>query len=305
MARPIWTADIAIDAALALRLVADAFPQLNATRIEPFGSGWDNAAFLVDETLVFRFPRRRVAAALIAREAAILPLIAPHLPLAVPVPTFVATGGVGYPGVFAGYRRLDGVTACAASLSDDERAAAAPLLGRFLRALHAIDVAPLRARGLEPDEIGRLDHPKRLALSRERVATLVAAGLGELASRVAWLAAHPAVPVPPDGRRLVHGDLYARHVLIGDQRLPTGVIDWGDVHYGDPAIDLAIAHLMLPARAHARFREAYGPIDERTWTVARYRAVYHALVEVEYGIRAADSGMREIGLAALRLMGER
>jgi aminoglycoside phosphotransferase (APT) family kinase protein len=299
-----WTADIAIDAALALQLVDEQFPQLAATRAEPFGSGWDNAAFLIDDTVVFRFPRRRVAAALIAREAAILPLIASHLPLAVPVPTFIGTGDARYPSVFGGYVRLDGVTACSAALTDDERIASAPLLGRFLRRLHAIDVEPLRTCGLEPDTIGRLDHPKRLAISRERVATLAGAGFAQLASCVAWLAAHPAAPVPPERRTLVHGDLYARHILIGAERRPTGVIDWGDLHLGDPAIDLALAHLMLPPDAHAAFRDAYGPIDDRTWSVARYRAVYHALVELEYGIRTGDGAMRDIGLTALRFLGE-
>jgi aminoglycoside phosphotransferase (APT) family kinase protein len=90
--------------------------------------------------------------------------------------------------------------------------------------------------------------------------------------------------------------------LLDGQALPTGVIDWGDIHLGDPGIDLAIAHLMLPSDAHGAFRDAYGPIDDRTWNVARYRAAYHAILELDYGIRADDAGMREIGVAALRLM---
>ena len=82
----------------------------------------------------------------------------------------------------------------------------------------------------------------------------------------------------------------------------TGIIDWGDVHLGDPAIDISIAHLVVPAAAHAAFRAAYGPIDERTWTLARYRALYHAILELDYGLRESDTGMRESGRTALRLM---
>jgi hypothetical protein len=58
---------------------------------------------------------------------------------------------------------------------------------------------------------------------------------------------------------------------------------------------------MLPTNAHAVFRDAYGPIDQRTWRAARYRALYHALLEIDYGIRENDSGMRNCGMAALRL----
>jgi aminoglycoside phosphotransferase (APT) family kinase protein len=96
--------------------------------------------------------------------------------------------------------------------------------------------------------------------------------------------------------------LYARHVLLDARLQPCGIIDWGDVHLGDPGIDLAIAHLMLPQSAHAAFRAAYGAIDQRTWLAARYRALYHAIVEIDYGIRESDFGMREIGTSALRLM---
>jgi len=85
------------------------------------------------------------------------------------------------------------------------------------------------------------------------------------------------------------------------QRKPAGVIDWGDIHLGDPAPDIAIAHMLLPANAHAAFRDAYGPIDERTWRAAHYRALYHAILEIEYGIRENDAGMRDCGTATLRL----
>ena len=63
---------------------------------------------------------------------------------------------------------------------------------------------------------------------------------------------------------------------------------------------MPIAHLMLPASAHDAFRDAYGSIDERTWTVARYRAIYHAVLELDYGVRADDAGMRAIGVTALQ-----
>ena len=90
--------------------------------------------------------------------------------------------------------------------------------------------------------------------------------------------------------------------MIDDRSVPCGVIDWGDVHLGDPALDIAIAHLILPSSAHAAFRSCYGPIDEPTWNAARYRAIYHAILELDYGLRENDGGMRDSGETALRLI---
>lgn len=309
MTQPAWTADIEVDAALAAGAIAAQFPALRGMPVEPFGIGWDNAAFLVDGRVVFRFPRRRVCANQIEREIAILPSVAPHVPLAIPAPRYAGVATPEYPWPFAGYDLIEGTTSCSVTLSDDARAALAEPLGRFLRALHAIDTKPLAARGLPPDEIGRLDHRKRLPLAAERLAALAESPewartgvAAEPARFIAWLAAHPPVALADDARTLVHGDLYARHVLLDASARPSGVIDWGDVHLGDPALDIQVAHLVLPASAHAAFRAAYGPVDERTWEAARYRAIYHAILELDYGVRADDVGMRASGAIALRLI---
>jgi aminoglycoside phosphotransferase (APT) family kinase protein len=303
MTQPMWSADIDVDASLASRLISAQFPDLRAENVELFGVGWDNAAFLVDGRVIFRFPRRRIFAGLVEREITVLPVIAPRLPVAISAPSYVGAASLEYPWAFAGYELIEGTMACSARLSDEARGALAEPLARFLRMLHDIKPAPLVARGLPPDEMGRLDHEKRLRMTRERLPTLAGAGeIHELEAFFTWLKAHPPVLLDEGKRRLVHGDLYARHVLLDANASLTGVIDWGDVHLGDPAIDIAIAHLVLPSSAHTAFRDAYGAVDDRTWTVARYRAIYHAIIELDYGIRENDAGMREIGFAALRLM---
>jgi aminoglycoside phosphotransferase (APT) family kinase protein len=249
--------------------------------------------------VVFRFPRRRFSAALIEREIAVLPRIAPLLPLAISDPLYAGVSTQAYPCTFAGYAQIAGTTACSFPLDDVMRASLAQPLGAFLRALHAIDPQPFIERGLPYDEIARLDHTKRHPQTLERVAFLSAAGIGDLESHVEWLAAHPPVAADAGDRRIVHGDLYARHVIVDANGRATGVIDWGDVHCGDRALDLAIAFLLLPPDAHASFREAYGTIDDRTWNAARYRATYHAILEREYGLRVGDARMQSAGATAL------
>jgi aminoglycoside phosphotransferase (APT) family kinase protein len=281
-------------------LIASQFPALSLGSIEPFGNGWDNTAFLVDDALVFRFPRRRVAVALLEAEIALLPLISAQLPLAIPAPCFVGVPSTSYQAPFAAYPLIRGVTADSLPLSEKSRSQLAEPLGGFLRALHAIDPAPLRERGLPLDELGRLDHEKRLSMTRERLRAHEVHGVaGRWQSLLTWLEEHPPLPSPACERRVLHGDLYARHVILDAHARPAGVIDWGDIHFGDPALDIAIAFLLLPQRAHAAFRVAYGAIDERTWNAARYRAIYHAVLEYDCGVRIGDVQMREMGTVAL------
>lgn len=298
MSRP-WTAERVVDEALAAQLVEHRFPELAPAGVAPFGVGWDNTAYLVNGTFVFRFPRRQLAVGLLENEVRVLPAIATRLPLAVPVPTHVGQPALGYPWPFAGYRLLEGRTACRARLSDAQRARAAAPLGAFLAALHALDPAPLAA---PPDELERADMQKRAPLVQERLALLEEEGVLDDASP--WRRLLDETPPPPPARdlRLVHGDLYARHVLVDDDGLPSGVIDWGDVHVGDPGVDLAIAHAFLPATARRAFLEAYGLVDERTWTLARLRALFSAVAVVWYGNDIGDAALLDEGRKGMSLV---
>jgi aminoglycoside phosphotransferase (APT) family kinase protein len=295
-----WAADIHIDVTLAQQLIASQFPTLPRRPLRPFGNGWDNTAFLIDDEFVFRFPRRRIAAPLLEREIALLPHLSSRLPLAVPVPCFVGAPTAGYPWPFAGYRLIPGATADSLPLSDDARRELAIPLAAFLRALHAIDPVPLVACGLPLDELGRLDHEKRLRLTRERSREHEADGeFARWQPLLTWLEEHPPARAAADQHCVLHGDLYARHVVLNSEAQAVGVIDWGDIHFGDPALDIAVAFLLLPPHAHAAFRTAYGLIDERTWSAARYRAIYHAVLEYDYGVRSGDRKMHEMGRLAL------
>jgi aminoglycoside phosphotransferase (APT) family kinase protein len=294
-----WEPERSVDEALARRLIARQFPELAALSVEPYGVGWDNTAFVVGRRWVFRFPRRTIAVALVETECAILPALAPRLPLPLPVPVYLGRPGQDYPWPFAGYRELAGTTADRASPDAAARIAAAPTIAGFLAALHRVPAEEARALGAGSDAIGRLDLGKRVAGVEERLVRL--AGLGVLDDPGRWQRIVDDLPagwVPGDGT-LCHGDLYARHLLVDDLGAPCGVIDWGDLHVGDPAVDLAIAHVYLPPAAHDEFRRAYGPIDEAAWRVARFRALFSAVAIVLYGHDVGDQALVREGRIAL------
>src|SRR5262249_61527074 len=83
--------------ARAASLVATQSPPLPERSLEFLGEGWDYTAFLVDETLVFRFPRRKIGVPGTEREIAKLPLLAPLLPVAVPRPVHLGRPSGDFP----------------------------------------------------------------------------------------------------------------------------------------------------------------------------------------------------------------
>ncbi len=293
--RPPWTPDVVVGPELAVELIQAQFPALGATEVRSLGAGWDNTAYLAGD-VVFRFPRRRSTVPLLERETRVLPQLAPQLPLAVPVPELVARPGPSYPWTFAGYRRLPGTTASEAPLTDVQLTAAAGALGDFLVALHRVPAEELQLPG---DEIGRLNIAARLPSARTRLAALVTAGLVDDPTPWLRLLERPAPPVATTGV-VVHGDLYARHLLVDTSGRLCGVIDWGDVHLGDPAVDLMALWSFLPATARPAFRRAYGEIDERALELARLRATFHSIAVAHYAAEAGDASLLATGLTALR-----
>ena len=285
----VWTPERTVDEAEAARLIEAAFPQLAPVRAQLLGAGWDNTAFLVGGEWVFRIPRRQMAVPLLEAESAALPRLAPLLPLAIPLPIYFAPTGTvpGFPWPLAGYAHLPGATMDRAALTAAERRALAAPLGKFLKALHGVSPDGLPLTG---DALGRLELTRRLPQARERLSQ--AADLGPVPNPKSLAALLESTP--PDSRRedtVVHGDLYSRHLLLDEGRRLCGVIDWGDVHRGDPACDLTAAHLILPPEAHPLFLEAYGPVPEKTWHAAKVRAAFHSLAVLLYAAETGDKSL--------------
>lgn len=175
-------------------------------------------------------------------------------------------------------------------------------LGGFLRALHCLDSVPLVGAGLPLDEIGRFDFVRTMEKLDERLHHLEKDGLLTDAGRVRT-AAEALAPIAARAQALtlVHGDLYGRHILVNDEFELTAIIDWGDVHFGDPAIDLTIAYGVLPPSSRDEFFKAYGSVGEIATRLARYRAIYSSVLIAHYGHRIGDADLVYTGLRGTRL----
>ena len=297
-----WSPQQLIEPQLALQIIQEQFPLLNAQKIDHFGAGWDNTAFLVNEELVFRFPRREIALAFLEAEWHALPRMAQALPLPIPAPEWKGGPTTHFPWPFIGYRILPGTTACHATLSEHERAQLAAPLALFLSSLHAIPTNILASCSIPGDNRKRIDGIHLTGQVSQNIEQLITLGLLHDSTRWHYLIEHFQNFREPISSCIVHGDLYARHILINEHRQLAGVIDWGDIHIGDPAIDLAIAHSFLPLHAHDSFRQAYGEITDTTWSLAGLRALFSSSMITIFGHTIADTALRQEGLYSLHMM---
>lgn len=222
--------------------VRAAAPELAVARARLIrGEGQFNHVLVVDEALVFRFPRTVDGAAVLEREVALLERLQGCLPLPIPDPVYRITDPASGELSAMGYRMLPGkplsnevLESIADTVTLDQMAGE---LAGFLRALHALPLSEF-ARGLpERDEAARwaeLHSQFRSALypfMRPEARRDVDVLFGEIDDD---LRRDPPTPV------LCHGDFAGSNILYEPERLAiTGVLDFGFAGAGDPAGDIA------------------------------------------------------------------
>ncbi len=295
----LWEPEQLVEPAQALALIQEQFPELRATEIFLLGAGWDNTAFLINQKWIFRFPRRQISVPLLQAESIFLPRLAKKLPVPIPHPKWIGKPSLSFPWPFAGYELIPGFTACHANLSDFERTALAIPIAQFLKALHQQPVSLLSECQILGDNLGRINPPEVARRMRKVFDELDLIHLLENRNRLEEIIDQSQSIPTPQLTTLVHGDFYVRHILLNDQHNFCGVIDWGDVHIGHPAIDLAIAHSFLPKSAHEAFKKAYGPISDETWQLAELRAIYSSAYLLLFGHHNKDPNIAREGARAL------
>ncbi|MFD1676265.1 phosphotransferase [Alicyclobacillus fodiniaquatilis] len=300
---PIWNAEYSVTETLAQSLIQGQFPALAPVTISFIDEGWDNRVFQVNRSFVFRFPRRKAGVDCLLAERRTIPSLVSSLPLPISAPIYIGQPTDAFPYPFCGYPYLPGRPAYTQQLDDGQRNASAPLLAEFLRALHTFPVEQAKQTGIAGDTIGRMDLAKRLPKLEEH--------LHELRSKGLLPDIQPFMPIlndlsaiqPEAGPRVVtHGDLNFRNFLLDECGVVSGVIDWGDVHLGHPAVDLAVLHSFLPPAGRRAFLAAYGAIDDATWRLARFRTLYVTAFLILYGVDIGDTVHVQAGLKSLEMI---
>lgn len=234
---------------------------------------------LLWRTLAVRLPwATQDADELLLKEHALLPAIAPRLPLQIPVPQRLGRPSARYPRPWIVTTWIAGEPADRAPAT--RGAEAADTLAAFLAALHrpAPDDAPA-GRNRRGSPLADIDegfaHLLKETTDRELISDPDAV-------REVWEDAL-AAPAWTGPALWLHGDLHPANLLTRDGNF-CGVVDFGDMCAGDPACDLAAAWTLLPDGVIDRFHQSYSPAaDAATLRRARGWALWKALACVLIG----------------------
>ncbi|MFE9243720.1 phosphotransferase [Nocardiopsis sp. NPDC006938] len=262
--------EIQITADLIRTQLQEQHPDLADLPLREVEGGWGNQMWRLGDELAVRIQRMDTDPAPQLKERRWLPLLAPRLPLPIPLPAREGTPTERCPKLWTVMTWVPGLPLDRGSITRGDHAA--HTLAAFLRALHA--PAPADA----PPDTGRGAHPKDSTPAFDRfLAGLDPHTIGTDTAdlRALWddAVAAPAWEEPPTW---VHGDLHPANVVVADGTM-AGVIDFGDLFAGDPAVDLAAAWVLLPQGAAARFFRAYARADRATVRRARGLAALKSL----------------------------
>jgi aminoglycoside phosphotransferase (APT) family kinase protein len=265
--------EVHTDAALVGRLLAGQFPQWAELPVEAVASyGTDHDIYRLGDGLCVRLPRIGWATEQAAMEGRWLPVLAPHLPLRLPVQLARGRPGEGYPYEWSVYEWLPGDNANG-TITDLDQAAAD--LAAFVTALRRVDTtgAPVRPPGARGGPLAEGDGQVRRSIEElgDRIdATVTLKAWQESLDVPTW----QADPV------WVHGDLLPGNLLVVDGRL-SAVIDFGGLNVGDPACDLQPAWNVFTGRSRERFR-AELEVDDTSWLRGRGWALRQAIPALAY-----------------------
>jgi aminoglycoside phosphotransferase (APT) family kinase protein len=279
--------EVDINASLVGRLVAAQFPQWADLPVEPVEvDGWDNSTFRLGARMAARLPSAARYAPQVEKEHRWLPMLAPLLPLPIPVPLAKGVPGEGYPFNWSVYRWIEGETASVGRI--DNLVEFATALAAFLTALQRIDPAggppPGRHNFFRGGPLTVYDAETRQAIAAldGRIDADAATAAWEAALAATW---HGA-PV------WFHGDVAAGNLLVEGGRL-SAVIDFGTSGVGDPSCDLAIAWTLFGGESRDAFRAVLLP-DDATWARGRGWVLWKGLITLAEHI---DTNPLEAGSA--------
>jgi aminoglycoside phosphotransferase (APT) family kinase protein len=297
-------AEVEVTAGLVRELLQDQHPDLADSPLTLGARGWDNQMWRLGDDLAVRLPwQTETADGLLLNEHRWLPVLASLLPLPVPVPQRLGRPSERYPHPWIVTTWLPGTPADRAPAIRGGPSADA--LAGFLTAMHR--PAPIGA----PEGRGRGGPLTQAAAG-------VARQLEEMTNLYSAPAAAEHEPTPnPDTIRAIwsdataapewggpplwlHGDLHPANVLTTDGSI-CGVIDFGDMCAGDPALDLAASWMLLPDHeAIESFRVAC-PLaqEDATWRRARGWAVWRAFCCLDIATAGHPGGKPSWGPPAL------
>ena len=277
-----------------------AYPELEVRSASLNREGQNADVLVVNEALVFRFPRYEDGVSRLQTEAAVLRGLVGRLPLPIPEPSYVHLSDQPPGDAFLGYRMLPGRPLWPDTLLEIEDQATvtrlAHALGGFLRELHSIDYADAIDCKLENADtlhsfrtFYRRVRQELFEWMRPRVRTRIEGLFTAYLSDQSHFDFRPV---------LRHGDFGSSNILYEPRSYElAGIVDFGSTEVGDPAYDVAGLLASYGEDFVIRCAAAYPEMEEFMERVEFYQRTF-ALEEALFGIENDDEAAFRAGMAS-------
>lgn len=220
-------------------------------------TGWEYDILDVNNKFIFRFPRYRGSWPRLLKEASLLASISDSLQIETPRYEFVWKGSKAYPKRFGAYRKIPGTPCTFDNFRKRWSARLGKDLGRFLTELHSL------ARNYSTKKIPEFsphkwaESSRRYLLGVRKYAYPSLTDKQKIQCERLWSMLLRDIENSGFNPSLIHGDLTDGNIPIdGLTGRLTGVVDWGDALYADPAFDFVGAYEISKSLC-SRALEAY------------------------------------------------
>jgi aminoglycoside 2''-phosphotransferase len=241
-----------------LEKITAVFPEVTWNQASLITHGWAHDAVILDESLVFRFPKREGAKGQLSREVTLMRYLSRQLTITVPDYTYVP------PDVsFAGYEFIPGTPLWEdefPTLPASEKSRFESDLSDFLTELHATPTHTLHRLEVPDVALGGAAYWEELATTAQ--VEMTAPGVNQLQERIASFSDELERTGQHDIPVLLHCDLVPPHILSNGGGAITGIIDFSGVRIGDPAVDFQGLWEYGPKTVARIYRAYRGPKDE-------------------------------------------
>ncbi|MBI3626967.1 aminoglycoside phosphotransferase family protein, partial [Candidatus Uhrbacteria bacterium] len=218
------------------------FPELKIKSFKFAGEGMDSSAFLLNNDLIFRFPKYKKVSAQLKIETAILPRLNRRVSLSIPDFKYVGRQKNGL--LFVGYKKIHGVALekkLFDSFSPQLQAKLLKQIAEFLEQVHVFPVRRAQKKGVKITDFKKryatvLREVRKVYSKLDRVTIDYVENLFK-----PYLSDTHNFDYKPE---LLHSDLSLDHIIYDHvKKSIVGIIDFGDIEIGDPDYDLSYLYL--------------------------------------------------------------
>jgi aminoglycoside 2''-phosphotransferase len=221
-----------------LKQIRECFPHLVVETVRANGDGLVNDVLIVNERLVFRFPKNETwARDLLANEIKVIQLAGNYLDVQIPHIEYQAADLMAYRFIGGSALQRNDIL----MLDETDRDVIAHQLATYLRQLHGIPPDEIERHGIAQSDTNRA-RPVWLQLFEDVKRELFPSMMPHARE---WVTRHFASVLADEGfmnyePRLINGETTPYHIIFDrEARRVSGVIDFGTAGVGDPAADFA------------------------------------------------------------------